>query len=453
MRSIRIAAVLSALFLAVACSSDGDGGKDGSGGAGAAGGSGGDGGSGGSGGGGEGGSGGGGGGEELPTILDVRGTLVDGAGQPLAGLKVALNGDLEGAVDSGADGSFSFDAVDLPYVLTVRTSAALVELRDLRRGDPIIPVVAEFKVARRASVRGQVSGIAFPIGGDEKLLLTVDGDPAMAIEADAMGSFDTELLWYGPKERTGRLHVVHLRSKFGGVVEFLAAGHGPALEIVDRGRLADLEVELEDDVVVETMTTTVSLDRGAYGTSWWENIGYFYLDGARFLFPSAEEIRSEPTEIELPVEGGGFTVRASDAWDNRVILSTRARPDDATELVLPTPVGLEGLEPAHGATGVSVTPTLRWTAVPGAKNYWLSINGMIFVLPGDENSMTLPDYSGWGRGLTEGEGCGWEVYAFLEEGFGPDDVTDGSGMGFERHRLMDEVTIFQTRQLFFLPGT
>jgi len=44
---------------------------------------------------------------------------------------------------------------------------------------------------------------------------------------------------------------------------------------------------------------------------------------------------------------------------------------------------------------------------------------------------------------------GWEVKAFLDEGFSADDATDGSGMGIEKRFLMDEVTMYGTGLSWF----
>ncbi|WP_050725235.1 carboxypeptidase-like regulatory domain-containing protein [Vulgatibacter incomptus] len=117
--------MVCALAALSACGSSGSvhGGSGGSGGSGATSGAGGSGGTDGTGGrGGTGGIGGddaGGSGGTVQHGIDVEGTIVDKTFSPVAGVKVALNGDLTRFVTTGPDGIFRFSGVDTPYDLSV----------------------------------------------------------------------------------------------------------------------------------------------------------------------------------------------------------------------------------------------------------------------------------------------------------------------------------------------
>ena|GEM_PF-3137683 len=96
-----------------------------------------------------------------------------------------------------------------------------------------------------------------------------------------------------------------------------------------------------------------------------------------------------------------------------------------TELSLPKEIVLTPLSPEQGASGVSLTPTFSWTAVPGAVAYEVEIHSMDakWLVPSAVTSIQVPSWRlpGTRVGLERGESHWWSVTAILEPGSAPDD--------------------------------
>lgn len=438
--------VVVALALLPACSSGGDdapggaGGRAGQGGAGGAGGEGG--GTGGSGG--DGGSGGGGSGGDVPSEVRVEGKVVDGEGRPVDGARVALNGAYDDAVTTGADGAFALGDVQTPYDLAVVVSGALYELRGLTRANPVVPAASEWKVVRQATISGEVAGLDGPLPADEKILIGF-GDDATAIVADQPG-FQGAVQWRGSAEKTFEVSAFHVRTDSQGGYEILAAGTMGPLAVEAGMSVDDLSIVL-GPVLPETSETSVVIDIGAYDNFSVAGVAFFELDQTRVRLRGAEWMPSHAT-LRFP-GAAAISLRATDAKENLAIRVAPVVPEGMTPIVLPATLALEAIEPRFDATGVSTTPVLKWTSVPGAKSYWVNVGMMAFVLPATETSLEIPDTGDLRVRLPAGEGMGWQVHAFLDAGFAANDMTDGSGMGLDRTFFADELTVYRTGLSWF----
>jgi len=438
--------LLFAVALFAACGSEGTDSPGGSGGSAGGAGTGGVGGGGSGGDGGTGGAGGTGGtGGHVPSVVDVEGRVIDAERRPVAGARVALNGAYETSVTTGDDGSFSFSDVATPYDLAVEKGRLVYELRRLTRANPVIPAASDWVAKARANLSGEVTGATQPLPDGESVLLSLGPDTS-AVETSG-GAFEATVDWFGQAERQGALAAAHVRVKSDGGIECLAAGARADLTLRDREDVSDLSIDLAPVASPETQEATIQIDHGAYRTFASSRIAWFDLDGRRFRPRTTGWIPSNTTAT-FPKQAG-IAVVATDAKERLAYRVVPVQSESVTTIVMPAEPALQAVEPLHEATGVSRTPTLKWTEVPGARSYWVTVGLLSFVLPATENSLEVGAYEAWNAGLFAGEGMGWEVKAFLDAGFSADDVADGSGRGIERRFLLDEVTMYGSGLTWF----
>ena len=427
-----------ALSLSAACGTSGSESPGGSGGAAGSAGAGGGGSCGDAGSGGDGGTGG------TPAVVDVAGTLVDENWQPIEGARVALNGALDLAVTTGADGRFSFPGVSTPYDLAVEKGRLVYELRGLNRAAPTIPLASDWVAKRQATIEGSVTGTPLPLPGGDSLLLSL-GPDTNAFEAEVDGSFQAAPRWYGAAKRSGDLAAVLVRVQFDGGLECLAAGARTDVSLDDGDTKGDLGVDLTQLADAPTQEAKIDIAYGAYTSFSSTRVAWFDVDGVRFRPRNAGWIPAKTT-ARFPANAG-MAIVANDAKERAV---WKVVPIGAeTKVEFPAEAALRVIEPFANSTGVSRTPTLSWSAVPGARNYWVKVGNLSFVLPGTEHTLEIGTYEAWNAGLERGAGMSWEVMAFLDAGFSADDVTDGSGKGLDRRLLMDELTMYGSGLTFF----
>ncbi len=431
--TIRMAVILlsfSALLFACGDGGGGNGDGNGDGGIGGEGGIGGIGGGGGTGGmGGEGGTGGTGGG--LPSHA-VNGLITTEEGVPMSGVTILVNRDFLRPATTGVDGKFRFDDVEPPYDLTVAWEGMVIELRGLRRLDPVLPLNGELASFKAADLAGSVIGTTYPLVADDHILVGATGRAFQPVGVDAVaGSFQGRFIWFGSAKRTADLVAVRVTSTASGI-EFHEFGKRPGLNL--EAGIGQMGYSIELTEAVETSTTAVTTRAGAYADGAASGLFSFTVGGARFMIPGTQPLGPTPL---LPTEGAVMAMQGKDADGNMGAHFVSAKVGGSTRLELPETPALELVLPAVGSTA-STLPTLTWTPVSGAAAYWVQVESRTFVLPGTSTSLTLPDYGVLGAALKAGTDYDWTVVAFEGPGFGADEVTDGSGEGLYRFILVDD---------------
>jgi hypothetical protein len=164
--------------------------------------------------------------------VDVAGTVLGLDGRPAPGVLVAIDG--AGSDATGADGRFTIDDVEVPYVAHVlHPSAPLaVSYVDLTLTDPVLLVSgAPTAAAHAASVYGAASaGTGFPQPAAHLTRVALASPATRAtVDADgATGGFEmVGVPWYGA-DAPAALHALQWRLDAGGLpVEYVGHGSRP----------------------------------------------------------------------------------------------------------------------------------------------------------------------------------------------------------------------------------
>jgi len=467
---MRVFALIFAVSMFAACGGDGGGSGDGgTGGAGAggsggdagAGGSGGDGGTGGVGGtggmggdGGTGGTGGIGGTGGQPPSRDVKGTVVDHDGEPVAGALVALDGDFENFLITGINGTFVFPAVGDDYSLTVAAGETIfVHLEELRRRNPIIAIGPAFAFvsASTMEVSGSVTSDMedlFPLPAGEKLSMSFTGETFGPIDVSADGSFADETSWFGPRERPAEA-VAILYEQDADAIRILDAGK--ATTTLRHGETLSLDVMLGLGPI-EPVDTEIATSFGRYDSTPGLAVSYFTVHGARFL--AMTMLNAVGGTFGLPPGDTKLILTGSDPDGNVAYASGSAILGGTTQLSLPEKTMLKAVVPAMGATGLPPTATLGWTPVPKASANWVTMEAdgksYTFVLSGSKSTFKLPDLSPMGGNIAGGTTVDWLVYSFVGESMTSNVLANGVGTGFHNlYFAQDLVEVYVAKSSTF----
>ncbi len=387
--------------------------------------------------GGEGGAGGSGGGEggsggEVSTLIDVRGTVLEGFSRPVVDALVFLNGDRSTAVSTDDMGRFALDGVQPPYVLTVATGTRLGEYHGLTRADPVIPLSNSFGYPRESIIRGDVLGPAYPISTGQSVKIGMRGAPTENLSGPRTSSaFSRQLIWTGPSSYSGAFVALLTHDHGEGVVDYLSVGEIDPFQIEAGETLTDIEVTMDQEV--ETATTSVSFSLGAYTEVPRGAVNTVQVLGAPFWIHSNVDVTTTPTLV-FPAEGGTLLLNGNTPTGEAATVIQPAVLGGETELALPSSVLLRPTLPLNEATDVGKRPTLSWTQVPGASFYWVTMMSagdnieFVFVFTGDTTTFSIPDFGDIGMGM-QGRTWYWSVKTILDADYGADVVTDGTGLG------------------------
>lgn len=408
----------------------GTGGTAGTGGTGGSGGTGGIAGTGGAGGQGTGGSGGSGG---EGGKITVDGWVAWHAG-PMDGVTVVLNQDPNRVVVTGKHGRFQFRDVEVPYdlaVLGLGSGKNMIEYRGLTIPNPRMPGQEAFEVMRWVEMSGKVIGLPKPLPKDSRLILGFSGvESSIFSYQDGEDRVLVDGYWNGPENYEGRLVGVYVDWSESGTVEFVKGGASQHFEVRDGGTVA---VDLEMSLPIETESTTVVMDAGAYSSFTHADIASFRFSGASFAGDELPPLQGASPSPRLPAAGGSIRLIGLDGQGNLAAVVKEAIPGGDTILTLPSEVVLSVERLLNGATGLSTAPTLEWTAVPGATGYVVEVRGDghkgIWYLPESSTSLTIPDLSLRGFVLERGTEYRWSVDAFVDPGVSTDERADPSGLG------------------------
>ncbi len=119
--------------------------------------------------------------------------------------------------------------------------------------------------------------------------------------------------------------------------------------------------------------------------------------GATYYGVAVRDIATSVLVVDINVSGTSYTANLSAGkqyrWNVNACNGTGCS-SFTTVLYFQTPTILLAaptlLTPSHGATGVSITPTLNWSSVSGANRYWLIVATSTSVFPTDPTATTCP---------------------------------------------------------------
>lgn len=200
-------------------------------------------------------------------------------------------------------------------------------------------------------------------------------------------------------------------------IVFSQAGVSAPFAVDDGGSVTGIELQMGDPP--ETKSTDLAVTLGAYsdGSETW----FEWFEHAGVRFELWEPI--EGSTVDMPVGGGAISLAGATVDGHRAQVIAAAELGGVTKLALPSEILLTRKSPAHDATGVSRTPKLEWTAVPGAHGYEVRLRslGARWIVSAEVTAVTVPDWPQYGLALERGETHRWTVEALMEPGQTPDD--------------------------------
>lgn len=369
------------------------------------------------GGGGEGGAGG-----EAPARLQITGTVVLADGSPAAGATAILGVDFAHPVTVDAAGVFAFADVAAPYDLTILqdgvNGATVMILRGLTAETPRVPLSLQLTTAHSTSIEGTVHGSFFPLTTGQAIFGSTCNAPGdFAVDADHL--FTAIAAWTGPASSSCDL--VGLFAEGGTITQ---AG---SLPLAVQPDVPYSGVPLTIDQAIATKPTSIELDPGAYSARPSTYLSAVNVLGKRATLFDSITVGSS---IGVPVDGGTILVQAKDSVTapfNTMVYATPAVLDGTTAITLPSEIALRASAPLNEATGVSLSPTLSWSELPGAENYYLRIYAgnrqHLIILPAGTTTFSFEGYAALGANTT----YTWAVMATDTDIFSPDRIVDGTG--------------------------
>ena len=240
----------------------------------------------------------------IPTIT-VSGKVVDSSGAAVSGASVLLNG--AGLFTTGADGTFTYSGVMVPYNLTVKVGSVISEYRGLTRNNPQVSTSLA-GVAYTGTLSGNVTGPTYPLAAGEGILIGATGKAftlAPVAASNTTGAYSMSALWSGSSNLT--TDVVALRYQFSGGAfsNFVQTGKKSGVSISSGSALSGQNIAL--DTSVTTASTVLTYTAGAYtsGTTG----GYLNIkaNGANFVLAGVLPVASGGT-AKYPSDGASFYV-------------------------------------------------------------------------------------------------------------------------------------------------
>jgi len=344
---------------------------------------------------------------------------------------VILNGDRAHSVITDSEGRFRFRGVVPPYDLTVVDPNSwwerLIEFKGLTRANPALSMSGAVEYFRLATLLGAIGGVGFPLpdGASIEVGLTQAESDIFLVTIDEVTSFST-FAWEGPSSYSGSLVGVFTQRHPDGTLDFLKAGAITPFEIEEGEERA---VDLVLDRPVETETTTISADAGAYGSWWATEFASFRIFGEDFPGRPHEVMPPLPELTTIPAEGARISlIGFLPGFRAAAVSIVDAVPGGETVLELPSEIVLDTLSPEPDAELATFTPRLEWTPVQGATSYVVEVEGgdtfSKWILPPTVNFLELPDHGEGVFRLRSGRSYFWTVVATMDAGHTPDELAD-----------------------------
>ena len=352
---------------------------------------------------------------QVSTTGDVKGTLVDAAGNPAAGIAVYIAGHAPTPSDSS--GHFEIDGVTFPYDLILAGtkgdgSQQIEALQGLTTSTPspvVIWIYPEYLPPEfSASVSGTLHGV--DAGGAEgyDVIISNGADVGASASVDPSGSYDLSFVYRGDPTVQVAVGALETLDYADGGRTYLAYGASAPFAIDAGMDLAGIDVELSPVVEQSTPVTsniTPPADRSFYAQVSGE------LPGLGSLNLIGYSSSTDAVTVVTPqVAGMNLTILGEvDSQEGSALLMRR-------KLSPANPVALEFLgvpqviSPLAGAQGVNGHTIFSWqvspsrpqmSAVLGVKPA-SGVVGPSYYIATAAGSATLPDVSALGITLPAG---------------------------------------------------
>ena len=378
--------------------------------------------------------------EALVTVagpVTVHGTVVDQtSGLPLAGVTaIVTSGAFNQAAVTGADGTFTLAQVPTPYNVTLLDGTAryALEFVGLTRGDPVLPdVVGSPSASRRAAtLTGEVTGGSYPESPSHATTWALFASPQTmnffgegcvtssftgpCSVINSAGSHSAQIGWLGLTGTTGALYVLQTVLDEAMLPVGYAYGQLADISLEDGATLSNQDLRLEG-ISTGALEGTVNVPLGMNfnGTRFSlllsSTIPFpLTFDGSvsttfRYVVPSLQNtsllVAATGTVVGAPVVSATVQKRVS---------------ENGSPVTLSLPPPPTQVEPASGATGVSVTTPFAWTPfAQGVHIFQLSFDDEAFsqlalIVYTAASTASLPDLADAGLVLRPSTEYLWDV--------------------------------------------
>jgi hypothetical protein len=375
----------------------------------------------------------------VPTIT-VTGKVISVYGVPVAGAKVLLNGANFQTTD--ANGSFTYNAVIVPYNLTVAyelpapgNKRVVFESDGLNRSDPLI---IPFLSSHGARVSGKVTGPTYPLASGDQIVIGSTGYISNFTGGGLSDSFRFEAsIPWSPILTSNTIDLAALRyvklnsstDVTAVVTDFIKIGKRTGVALTNGINQVNLDIALDTPVPASNATFTYSF--GAYSASMGDR-GLNSVTAGGVQFKLSIPMPNGAT-TKIPNEGASFSIAGQDSAGNTASIVALAVIDGSTTINLSNTTVVSNSSPIPAATNISKTPTLTWNPLSGATAYIIFLSSLSnsapsysIYLPGTSSSYTIPDFAAVNAGLQAGVGYTWTVSGIKSTNFTPDVLTEPS---------------------------
>jgi len=386
--------------------------------------------------------------------IDVAGAVVDPYGDPLSGYTVYLPGSPPQL--TGSDGAFTFDAVTVPYDLTVVAPTVggqtlAQTFVGLTTGTPsVVPLAAalgQVGDSYSGSATGDlISATYSPLPAEHAARVCLEGvDRRLVYSCGTLTAGDGDYFisgqWFGSPDAQVRVRaVVYHVGADGEPDAIVASGATPTFTLSDTGNQAQ-DITLTATSSQATATYDLTVPPGLTVTE--HVLVAHHSQHASFGLESGDSTATTGTLVAPYFDGIDYSLyaiayedpisveRGSLAW------ATGLAPGAAVSLELPTPPSL--VAPSDGAPSVTASTEftvsnpeggiLSFVAIPGG-------TGVAFVVTTDQAAVRFPDLTAIGLGPTSGATYLWYVISTPDVG-STDDAVTGDGYLSQFAKLND----------------
>jgi len=361
-----------------------------------------------------------------PTSAAVSSTLRDVNGSPLPGAMVQVNHGTP--VATTASGSFTVGNVSSPYTLTVKSGNVIAEYVGLTGSPTSVTEHPMYAARGRAAVSGTVTGVSYPLPSTQAIYVGTTTNAYMQEVASlTTGAFTGTMLWPDENAVTTSLGAVRVTFGMSGVITAYHGMGSKAISATSGTPVTAADIPLGTPVTTGTVNLTVK--PGLYASN--VSVGIWRLKLSTTSVAIGHTFGyGNGSAVLIPAAG------ATLAWTGKTAagqIFTSARDVTPGNVTLEAPsVPLSVKKPSHMETNVSKTPTLEWSAIPGASSYLIFLSGgslsYAFLVPGTQTSLTVPTYANLNASLKGNTTYSMTVMANVGAGFDVQSLVTKNGL-------------------------